>query len=264
MGLKSLSLETLKKRFQVTEENPLVGIESRWRLLKALGNALETHAYFQSKTSLPRPGNFIDTLPPPSSSPISLSDLWPMFISLYPIPPSFPYDMGYCPLIQTWVPLHKLTQWLTYTYVEVLERFGYTVMDQEGLTGLAEYRNGGLFLDTQVITWTPQFQQTLLEQHPHPHPHPHLRQEGDNGGKKRDVSWVPVLELGHPAVLEWRACTVVLLDKLHALLNQHGFKGSLAKVLEAGTWKAGRAIAKQLRPETGAPPIQIISDGTVF
>jgi hypothetical protein len=33
-------------------------------------------------------------------------------------------------------------------------------------------------------------------------------------------------------------------------------------VLEGGTWAAGRKIAAELRD--GSPPIQMISDGTVF
>ena len=37
----------------------------------------------------------------------------------------------------------------------------------------------------------------------------------------------------------------------------------LMKVLEGGTWSAGRRIAKQLRA-TGEPPILLDSDGTVF
>jgi hypothetical protein len=37
----------------------------------------------------------------------------------------------------------------------------------------------------------------------------------------------------------------------------------LAKVLQGGTWAAGRQIAADRRPQ-GRPPIQIISDGTVF
>lgn len=36
------------------------------------------------------------------------------------------------------------------------------------------------------------------------------------------------------------------------------------KVLEGGTWTAGRKIAKEKRPETCGPPIVIVSDGTVF
>ena len=39
---------------------------------------------------------------------------------------------------------------------------------------------------------------------------------------------------------------------------------TLAQVLESGTWKGGRQIARQKRPETGGPPIDIESDGTVF
>lgn len=39
---------------------------------------------------------------------------------------------------------------------------------------------------------------------------------------------------------------------------------SLAQVLESATWKGGREIAKQKRPATGGPPIDIQSDGTVF
>ena len=37
----------------------------------------------------------------------------------------------------------------------------------------------------------------------------------------------------------------------------------LAKVLEGGTWAAGRRIARERR-EGGGPPLTIVSDGTVF
>ncbi len=49
------------------------------------------------------------------------------------------------------VPFHKLSQWLSYSLIEPLEWAGYTVVDLDDLTGLPEYRNGGLFLDTGVI-----------------------------------------------------------------------------------------------------------------
>ena len=39
---------------------------------------------------------------------------------------------------------------------------------------------------------------------------------------------------------------------------------TLAQILESATWKGGREIAKKKRPETGGPPIEIESDGTVF
>ncbi len=37
----------------------------------------------------------------------------------------------------------------------------------------------------------------------------------------------------------------------------------LAKVLEGGTWRVGRRIARELR-RNGEPPIRVASDGTVF
>jgi hypothetical protein len=50
------------------------------------------------------------------------------------------------------VPLHKLSQWLMYSLIEPMTRAGVAVTDLDGLTGLAEYRNGGLFIDTGVLT----------------------------------------------------------------------------------------------------------------
>ena len=50
------------------------------------------------------------------------------------------------------VPLHKLSQWLAYSLIEPLQWAGIEVTDIDGLTGLAEYRNGGLFIDTGVLT----------------------------------------------------------------------------------------------------------------
>jgi hypothetical protein len=39
---------------------------------------------------------------------------------------------------------------------------------------------------------------------------------------------------------------------------------TLPQVLESATWKGGREIARIKRPESGGPPIEIESDGTVF
>ncbi len=49
------------------------------------------------------------------------------------------------------VPLHKLSQWLAYSLIEPLQAAGIAVTDIDGLTGLAEYRNGGLFVDSGVL-----------------------------------------------------------------------------------------------------------------
>ena len=54
-------------------------------------------------------------------------------------------------LTRGWVPFHKLSQWLTYSLLEPFEWAGVQVAGLDALTGLPEYRNGGLLLDTGVL-----------------------------------------------------------------------------------------------------------------
>ena len=135
------------------------------------------------------------------------------------------------------VPFHKLSQWLTYSLIEPLEWAGITVVDIDEMTGLPEYRNGGLFLDSGVIA---------------------LKDEADRASAH---------EVSSPLVVEWRALTVALLDEVGALIRQRLGRSReelpLAKVLEGGTWAAGRRIAREKRVD-GGPPLTIVSDGTVF
>lgn len=136
-----------------------------------------------------------------------------------------------------WVPLHMLSQWMTYSLVEPLQWAGITVTGLDALTGLAEYRNGGLLIDGGVIV--PR-NPRLLER-----------------------SWKPQDEF----IIEWRALTVALLDELAVLVRQRLGKSAqdlpLACILEGGTWAAGREIARELRTD-GGPPLRIESDATVF
>ncbi len=135
------------------------------------------------------------------------------------------------------VPLHKLSQWLSYSLIEPLQRAGLTVTDIDGLTGLAEYRNGGLFVDTGVLSFR------------------------DPADATRDH------DVASPLVVEWRSLTVALLDRLAQTVRQRLGKDAtslpLARILEGGTWAAGRALAFERRPD-GSPPVKVISDGTVF
>jgi hypothetical protein len=107
----------------------------------------------------------------------------------------------------------------------------------DALTGLPEYRNGGLLLDLGVIA------------------------------AKDPTFHTRTLDVGEAAVVEWRALTVVGLDRLAPLvraslgLEEAAFP--LARMLEGGTWAAGRKIAAERRPG-GPPPVHIASDGTVF
>jgi hypothetical protein len=134
------------------------------------------------------------------------------------------------------MPFHKLSQWLTYSLLEPFEWAGITVTGLGALTGLPEYRNGGLLLDGGVL------------------------QLKDPAWATKE--WLP----GDPLVVEWRALTVALLDDLAPLVRaQLGLTEAqmpLACVLEGGTWAAGRVLAQRLRG--GTPPLNITSDGTVF
>jgi hypothetical protein len=135
------------------------------------------------------------------------------------------------------IPFHKLSQWLTYSLIEPLEEIGVTVYDIDCMTGLPEYRNGGLLIDAGVLI--PKSARTLTE----------------------------ALKPGDEAIVEWRALTVHILDhigqEIAKKLGKTPHEFPLAKVLQGGTWAAGRKIAREKRPD-GSPPITIDSDGTVF
>ena len=135
------------------------------------------------------------------------------------------------------VPIHKLSQWLSYSLIEPLQWSGIAVTDIDGLTGLAEYRNGGLFVDAGVLR--------LREPQEALHPNP----------------------VGSALVVEWRALTVALLDEIAKLIREQRSltieQFPLACVLEGGTWAAGRRLAREKRAD-GSPPIAVESDGTVF
>jgi hypothetical protein len=251
-ALQQLSLDQLRTGFQVSDSNPLDGLEGRLELLRALGNAVVTMpAIFGIKDS-PRPGGLFDRLVAHAdkgsiAAPTILGELlqhlksiWPSRLSLGGIP------LGDCwkhPSITTvdatngLVPLHKLSQWLAYSLIEPLQTAGIAVTDIDGLTGLAEYRNGGLFVDTGVVAFR------------------------DPLDARRDH------DVASDLVVEWRALTIALLDRLAVRLRQRlkldATSLPLAKVLEGGTWAAGRSIALERRAD-GSPPIKVVSDGTVF
>ncbi|ODT52919.1 MAG: uracil phosphoribosyltransferase [Methylobacterium sp. SCN 67-24] len=243
--LKRLDAASLAEGFQVGEANPLVSLEGRAALLNRLGEELEKHG-------LDRPGGLFDRLFAAAEGGTLrasyilsqvlevLGGIWPSRLSYAGIPLG---DSWKHPLIAQGsvtagiMPFHKLSQWLSYSLIEPLQWAGIEVVDIDELTGLPEYRNGGLFLDLGVIA---------------------LKQEEDRSGAHA---------VGSELVVEWRALTVALLDRIGALVRERlGLTHEqlpLAKVLEGGTWSAGRRIAAEKR-EGGGPPLTIVSDGTVF
>jgi hypothetical protein len=241
----------LAAAFQVTDDNPLVGLDGRAALLRRLGQRSKARPDLFALADSPRPGGLYDALvaraegdrlPAPVILHVlleALGPIWPDRLSLGGVPLG---DTWRHPALKTGdatdglAPLHKLSQWLAYSLIEPLEIAGTIVTDVDGLTGLAEYRNGGLFLDLGVLGLTDP---TAAE-------------------RAHDV--------GSPLVVGWRALTVALLDELAPLVRAElGVTAAafpLARVLEGGTWAAGRKAAQERR--SGAPPLRVISDGTVF
>ncbi|KIH91094.1 hypothetical protein SPBR_01603 [Sporothrix brasiliensis 5110] len=159
------------------------------------------------------------------------------------------------------VPFHKLTQWLTYSLMQPMQsQLKIHFAGTELLTGLPEYRNGGLFVDLGVLTLKPADVERGLA-----HYRSYYERTGTTG-----VEVAPMFEPGDDVVVEWRAVTVGFLDRLAVEVNKalradlQGHELSLPQILEAGSWKGGREIAEMSRPNTKEPPILIDSDGTVF
>ncbi|KZP16730.1 DUF1688-domain-containing protein [Athelia psychrophila] len=269
IGLSRLTTEKIATAMQVTESNPMVGLEGRASLLKNLGKALQDSPQYFGPSA--RPGGLIDFLETSSkldgpTRRVHIAPFWAALIEgLSPIWPPGRTNFGGVPLGDVWpcgalqasakapgddlVPFHKLTGWITYSLLEPLEKIlGWKFDGLEDMTGLPEYRNGGLLVDLGVLTLRPD----ALEKSLYPDP----------------SSPIPRLPPSHPAIVEWRAMTVIGLDRAAAAIRRDlGISDSdlsLAQVLESATWKGGREIAKQKRPATGGPPIDIQSDGTVF
>jgi len=251
-GLLRLSDQTVRNGFQASDANPLIGIEGRAGLLRGLGALVAARPEIFALRDSPRPGGLFDHFAALAADGkiAAATILAELLRHLGPIWPSR-LTLGGVPLGDCWrhpslttadattglVPLHKLSQWLAYSLIEPLQWAGVSVTDIDGLTGLAEYRNGGLFVDTGVVAF----------------------RDAADPGRDHDVA--------SALVVEWRALTVALLDRLadamRGRLKMDKKSLPLAKVLQGGTWAAGRRLAHRLRAD-GSPPVKVISDGTVF
>ncbi|MGW0161632.1 URC4/urg3 family protein [Mycobacterium sp. NPDC003323] len=248
-GLTGLDPDRLAAAMQVGPDNPLVGFEGRIDVLRRLGAALADQPDVFGEPA--RPGGMYDTLVPDPAAPTvaahdiltvlltSLSRIWlaDNVLDGEPLGDCWRHDAVTGPgATAGWMPFHKLSQWLSYSLLEPFESSGVRVTGIDALTGLPEYRNGGLLLDAGVLR---------------------LR---DPGWAAR--SWAA----GDELVVEWRALTVALLDELAVgVRGRFGLDADrlpLACVLEGGTWAAGRELAQRLRG--GLPPLSVLSDGTVF
>lgn len=253
-GLRGLVTDHLASALQVSNANPLVGIEERAILLRRLGEVMSQQPEAFGEDG--RPSGLFDMMVSPlgpevpptadvtahailSEILLTLSGIWPTTNSVGAVP------LGDCwrhsavrgeGLSDGWIPFHKLSQWLTYSLIEPFEWSGVAVRKLDQLTALPEYRNGGLLLDSGVLR---------------------LRDE---------AAALQVLQPGEEIVVEWRALTVALMDEVaHAVRQQLRLSEAqlpLACVLEGGSWAAGRELAQRHRG--GLPPLNVASDGTLF
>ncbi len=252
-GLEAVGAASIGKAFQVSDANPLVGLEGRAGVMQRLGGALRAAPHLFGAGGTARIGHLYDwaiataqngALPARTLFGAvldGLAPIWPGRISLAD------HNLG-----DVWqhrwaggegetaglVPFHKLSQWLTYSLVEPLEQeAGLRITDLDALTGLPEYRNGGLFIDGGVII------------------------------PRTEAVWTTTHQVDSEAIVSWRALTVALLDQIADLVRDQLALAKadfpLVRILEGGTWSAGRRIAKQKRAD-GGPPLKFVSDGTVF
>lgn len=233
--LLAFSEEDLRAGFQVTDENPLEGLSGRVHVINQLGKSMPK-----------RPGDLFDLVDKKLSAAELLGlvlkefgNIWPSRLTIgetslgdvwfYP-------KLGEATSVESLVPFHKLSQWLTYSLMEPLTVAGIEITDLNSMTGLPEYRNGGLLLDSGLISL--------------------------KDSSLADMEHAPGSEL----IVEWRALTIYFLDliaaKLREKLQLNDENFPLVKVLEGGTWWAGRKLAANR--EGGGPPLKLKSDGTVF
>lgn len=301
--LDSVTEVKFKQWLQVDDKsNPLAGFDGRLELLKNLGTALSSNneifggaEYYKdpqifTQSNKNRPGNIVDylmNLPNTKNNgkeyEINLTDLWDGLMKGFNSIWKSRIELEGKSLGDAWysksaekialktkdvtelteadkiVPFHKLTQWLTYSLLVPLKQHGnFVIADENLMTGLPEYRNGGLLLDFGLLTIKPEAKARGIE----------LAKKLNPSIAEVDI--IPTYVPDDDLIVEWRSCTVGFLDYLLPLVNEKlniaGTESALKlpQLIEAGSWKAGREIAKAKRPQTSGPSINLHSDGTVF
>ncbi|MBX2868885.1 MAG: URC4/urg3 family protein [Acidiferrobacterales bacterium] len=246
-SLRRCGGEMLGTVFQHRSGNRLVGLSGRVALLSGLANTLEQ----PGDDTLTRPGSLYDLIceqfPQRRLQAGELLQLvLKLFNTMWPdgmvkhgvhLGDCGEHTLVACKGNQDGiVPFHKLSQWLTYSLLEPLQWSGIEITDLDQLTGLPEYRNGGLLLDTGVLSLKDETVRNSL------------------------------LRVNSETVVEWRALTIWLLDEIAQGVRKTLGKSTqslpLASVLQGGTWSCGRKLAAERRG--GLPPLQLDIRGTVF
>ena len=250
--LTNITPKILASVFQVNENNPLVGLEERAKLLNELGRALVKHKHMFEFGGALRPGNLFDYFLQRQEKGVlaareiliailkSMGEIWPdgSWVDSIAIGDAAYHEaVKRSDITDRIVPFHKLSQWMSYSLIEPLQLAGIKIIHLDALTGLAEYRNGGLFIDTGTISLRDKTEMETLH------------------------------DPKSPLIVEWRALTVTLLDQLAEQIRRHTNTNAesmpLVSILQGGTWSAGRRIAQKLRSDA-SPPLRLKSRGTIF
>lgn len=244
-ALRALDPVRLAAACQVTIDNALPALEARTQLLRSLGGAV---AMAPRIFRFGRPGGLVDALRATGSTLTAPAILGALIDGLGPMwPPST--TLGDVSLGDVWrhpaaggsgpsegfVPFHGRTQWIAYSLFEPLEGAGFSIQQVGALTGIPELRNGGLLVDLGVLSPTSSSITDTIH------------------------------AIGDEPIVEWRALTVALLDRVadavQKALEKSPQELPLSCVLQ-GTWSAGRAIAAEMRGN-GAPPIRVVDSAVL-
>jgi hypothetical protein len=247
-GLEQLDAMRLGSALQSASGNPILGLEARADLLGRLGSAMRATPRFFGAASkgVPRLGRLFDACLAREEEGMiparrilfvvleGLGPIWPGRLELLDVNLGDVWKHGKVagPAITAGlVPFHKLSQLVTYSLIETLERAGLRVVGEDELTGLADAASGHLFVDDGVLV------------------------------PKHDAVMGRAHGPGDEPIVEWRALTVALLDEVargvrHAL----GTELTLAQIMEGGT----RAAGERARAERGGAAIVVETDGTVL
>jgi hypothetical protein len=132
----------------------------------------------------------------------------------------------------------------------------FQFLGSEMMTGLPEYRNGGLLVDTGLLTLKKKDYDEGITAYK-------MNAEYE---ETPSAEVVPLFEPADDVIVEWRAVTVGFLDELLVEVNKGlGLTGkealSLAQMLEAGTWKVSpfappvlSCLCAPLLRASGVPP----------
>jgi hypothetical protein len=248
-GLSKVTTESLGAAFPSNAEHALHALEARAEVLRGVGDAIlqSPHLFGQGESA--RLGGLYDVFARRAQrGALAAKDL--LSALLEGLAPALPGRVALAGVYlgDVWphpaaggdgpgaglVPIHRIAQLAAYSLIEPLADADVTVAEIQELTALPDVRTGGLLVDTEVLT------------------------------PKTEGAASIVHEAGAPIVVEWRALTVALLERIgDAVRAELGVSRAalpIGRILPAMR-KAGRALAQEKRD--GLPPIRFAGDGAL-